>query len=149
MRVAFYKSIRPGIQGIYSHAVRWWTRSPYSHCELVFADGTAASSSYLDGGVRFKQIEFDQVKWDFVDIEGDEIAARLWFHEHAGRAYDLLGNVGFVLGPVRDAADHWSCAESVAAALGYPEPWRYSPAILHSAVSRQPASAGFLTPTES
>jgi hypothetical protein len=44
----------------------------------------------------------------------------------------LMGNVGFVIGFIRDSEGKFSCAESIAAALGYTAPWRYSPAILHS-----------------
>lgn len=132
MKIAFYKGTRPGLSGLYNRAVRWWTRSPYSHSELVFGDGVAASSSFADGGVRFKQIEFDPERWDFVEIKGDEAAARQWYVERLGAGYDVLGNVGFVLGFVADSWDKYSCAESIAAALGYAEAWRYSPAILHS-----------------
>ena len=135
MRIAFYRVIRPGIQGVYSHAVRLWTRSPYSHCEAIFSDGLAASSSFLDGGVRFKKIDFDPAHWDFVDLDCDESQVRQWFEQHQGAGYDLIGNVSFVIGFVPDGKNKWSCAESVAAALGYPEPWRYSPAILHSTIS--------------
>lgn len=136
MKVALYKATRPGWQGIYSRAVRWWTRSPYSHAEIIFSDGMAASSSFIDGGVRFKRIDFDDAHWDFVDIEGDEAGVKGWFYEHTSQSYDVLGNVGFVLGPVRDSSTKWSCAESIAAALGYPEPWRYSPAILSSVINK-------------
>lgn len=146
MRIAFYKSTRPGLPGIYNRLVRWWTRSDFSHAEIVFSDGMAASSSFADGGVRFKRIAFDPAHWDFVDIAGDEKAARRWYAEREGRAYDVMGNVGFVLGFVPDGQDKFSCAESVAAALGYAEPWRYSPAILHSVASSRPASTGFLIP---
>lgn len=137
MRLALYKGTRPGIPGLYNRLVRWWTRSKFSHAELIFGDGMAASSSFADGGVRFKRIDFDPAHWDFVDVAGDEAAARQWFTDRVGAGYDLLGNVGFVLGFVRDASDKWSCAESIAAALGYPDPWRYSPAILHSAATQR------------
>ncbi len=137
MKVAFYKGTRPGVQGIYSRAVRLWTRSPYSHAEIIFSDGKAASSSFVDGGVRFKRIAFDPAHWDFIEIDADENAARQWFTDHEGRAYDLLGNLGFVIGFIRDSSDKWSCAESIADALGFPEPWRYSPAILYSVASHQ------------
>jgi hypothetical protein len=132
MRVAFYKATRPGLPGIYNRLVRWWTRSPYSHAEIVFNDGLSASASLMDGGVRFKLIQFDSAHWDFVEIDSDEIAARRWFTRHDGDDYDLMGNVGFFIGCIRDSAGKWSCAESIAAALGYSAPWRYSPAILHS-----------------
>lgn len=147
MRIAFYTGTRPGLAGIYNRLVRWWTRSPYSHAEIIFSDGVAASSSFADGGVRFKRIEFDPARWDFVDIAGDEVKVRRWYVEHEGFDYDVLGNVGFVLGFVPDDKGEFSCAESIATALGYREPWRYSPAILHSVASSQPVAAGFSFPS--
>ena len=137
LTVALYKSTRPGMAGLYNRAVRLWTRSAYSHAEIVFGDGMAASSSFLDGGVRFKRIAFDPDHWDFVKIVGDEAVARQWFADHEGKAYDLIGNLGFVVGFIRDGSDKWSCAESIAEALGYLESWRYSPAILRSAISHK------------
>ena len=41
MRAAFYKATRPALQGLYSRAVRFIERGPYSHCELAFGDGMA------------------------------------------------------------------------------------------------------------
>lgn len=46
MRAAFYRGTRPGLQGIYSRAVRWIDRGPYSHSELVFSDGLSASEGF-------------------------------------------------------------------------------------------------------
>lgn len=128
MKAAFYKSTRPGMAGIYNRLVRWWERGPYSHCELVFSDDMAASSSYEDGGVRLKQIDFDPAHWDFIDLPDRlEPAARGWFEAQHGKAYDLLGNMRFLLGFMSDGRDKWFCSEAVAAALGMEEPWRYGP----------------------
>lgn len=141
MRAAFYKGTRPGIQGLYSRAVRLWTKSLYSHCELIFSEGMAASSSYLDGGVRFKPIEFDPEHWDFVDLPPHlERAAWAWFFAHQGQGYDLIGNVHFIVGPVGDAKNLWFCSESIAAALGLPDPWRYDPGTLASALTFNPVA---------
>ncbi|WP_434033602.1 hypothetical protein [Cupriavidus sp. a3] len=143
MRAAFYRGTRPGMAGLYNRLVRWWCRSPYSHCELIFSDGMAASASYMDGGVRFKAIEFDADRWDIVDLPDDgEAAARAWFVNQIGAPYDLLGNVGFVWRPIADARRAWFCSEAVAAALGYTEPWRYDPATLASVLTRQPPVGG-------
>lgn len=130
MRVALYKATRPGFQGMFNRLVRWWTLSPYSHAELVFDNGWCASSSLIDGGVRFKRIELKPGHWDVVDVPGDEVAAMQWFSDHADDKYDVLGLANFVFGPVREDKNKWSCAEAIAAALGVPEPWRQSPAIL-------------------
>lgn len=155
MRAAFYKGIHAGLPGIYNRLVRWWTRSPYSHVELIFFDSgpgddsQAASASYMDGGVRFKWFTFDPALWDFVDLP-DHMAmqALRWFDEHDGEAYDLLGNVHFVLSAVGDEKRKWFCSEAVAAALGMPNPERFDPGTLHAALTfiSQPANAGFFTP---
>jgi hypothetical protein len=142
MKAAFYKATRPGMAGIYSRLVRWWTKSKYSHVELIFGDDIAASTSFIDGGVRFKAIAFDPEHWDFVDVPPAlEQGAREWFASHVGQPYDILGNVHFVLSPVPDKKRAWFCSESVAAALGLAEPWRYDPGVLASTLSgyQQPA----------
>ena len=68
MQVAFYKGTRSGIAGIYSRGVRFITKGKYSHCELIFSDGMSASASFMDGGVRFKRIEYDPAHWDIIDV---------------------------------------------------------------------------------
>ena len=151
MRAAFYKATRPGVQGLYSHAVQWVDRGPYSHCELVFADGMSASASWVDGGVRFKRIDYDPDHWDFIELPDHlEPAARAWFEAHKGEPYDLPGNLRFVCWLVREAPEGWFCSEALAAALGILEPWRLGPnglaALLLSMYPQQPASAGFSLP---
>ena len=148
LRAAFYKSTHPGLPGVYNRLVRWWTRSPYSHVELVFGGGLAASSSAMDGGVRIKSIEFEPDKWDFVDLpEGLAQPALQWFGRHEGAAYDYLGNVHFVLSPVAGSKRKWFCSEAVAAALGIPDPGRFDPGTLHAALTflTKPASSGLFT----
>ena len=104
MQLALYK----GRTRLFDRAVQWWTRSIYSHCELVFSTdshgvSTCGSSSYLDGGVRIKNMALDPAKWDLVDLPGfDPVAASKWFDVHAGQRYDLIGLFGFVLPFVRD-----------------------------------------------
>ena len=130
MKAAFYKGTRPGLQGIYSRAVRAIDRGPYSHCELVFSDGLSASASYIDGGVRFKAIDYSQhpEHWDFMDLPDEqEPCARDWFERNMGAPYDLMGNVRFVLPFLPDSQRGWFCSEALGAALGWKEPWRFGP----------------------
>jgi hypothetical protein len=125
---AFYKGTRPGLAGIYSRAVRAWEGGSYSHCELVFSDRVSASASFVDGGVRFKQIDYDPANWDRVPLPAKlEQAAREWFVNHEGEAYDLLGNVHFVIGFVPQSRRKKFCSEALGAALGLPESWRFGP----------------------
>ena len=128
MRLALYKGIRPGWQGVYSRLVRWLDGGPYSHCELVFEDGVNASSSYIDGGVRFKIIDYRPEHWDFIDLpDALEDSARDWFRSHVGQPYDLWGNVRFAFGFARESKGKWFCSEAVMAALGFAEAYRYGP----------------------
>jgi hypothetical protein len=128
MKIAFYKSTRPGISGVYNRLVRWWDQGSYSHCELVFSDGMSASSSYADGGVRFKNIEYSADNWDLFDLpEEYELDARSWFDKHAGQKYDLIGNIRFAFGFLNTPEDRWFCSEAIASALNVSEPWRVSP----------------------
>lgn len=136
MRLALYTATRPGIQGVYSHLVRSVDGGIYSHCELVFSDGMSASASFIDGGVRFKRIDYDPEHWDFIDLPAClESAARQWFIDHEGARYDLLGNLKFVIWLIPQSESRWFCSEAIAAALGMPEPWRYGPCGLAAALS--------------
>ena len=102
----------------------------------------------MDGGVRFKTIDFDPALWDFVPLPaGPAPAAIAWFGAHLGADYDYLGNVHFVLSPIGNEKGRWFCSEAVAAALGMPDPERFDPGTLHAAHSllNQPALAGFFT----
>ena len=128
MIVAFYKATRPGLEGIYSRAVRFIEHGPYSHCEVIFSDGTSASASFIDKGVRFKQINYNPENWDFVSVpDAVHDAAKEWFAEHEGRGYDVWGNVAFVLPIVKHSAGKWFCSEAIAAAIGMPDAHKYGP----------------------
>ena len=151
MKAAFYRGTRPGIAGIYNRIVRWWTRSDFSHVELVLSTGRAWSASFADGGVRSKLIDFDTANWILIDLPPElEQGAEAWFRAHRGAKYDLLGNLQFVLSPIPHSQRRWFCSEAVAAALGIPDPWRYAPGTLASALTllQQPAPAGFFTSVE-
>lgn len=128
MKAAFYKATRPGLQGIYSRAVRVIDHGPYSHCEIVFGDGMCGSASFIDGGVRLKAIDFDPAHWDFLDLPAElEGYARDWFECNAGAPYDLMGNARFVLPWLNDSGAGWFCSEAFGAALRWREPWRNGP----------------------
>jgi hydroxymethylpyrimidine pyrophosphatase-like HAD family hydrolase len=131
MKAAFYKSTQPGVAGIYNRAVRWWTRGQYSHVELVFGDGVSASSSFTEGGVRFKTIVYNPDKWDFIDLPDElEEAARTWFKENEGKKYDLLGNAHFIFGFIAADQNKYFCSEAIASSLGITDAWRFEPNVL-------------------
>ncbi|MEN9885692.1 MAG: hypothetical protein RL758_270 [Pseudomonadota bacterium] len=131
MKVALYKGTRPGAAGLYNRAIRAVTGQQYSHVELVFSDGMSGSSSFMDGGVRLKPINYTtQANWDFIDLpEGrfNEAAAREWFHVHARQGYDLPGAFHFFLALFPDDPNLWFCNEAVGASLGIEHPAMYHP----------------------
>mgnify|MGYP003575072148 CR=1 FL=1 len=125
--VAFYK----GKGKWWNSLIRWWTRGPYSHTEVIteqYGDRYLCHSSHLpDGGVRSKWRVLDASEWDFVDIDADSYAISKWYDERHGKKYDLLGLVGFVLRPEDGERDKYFCSEANAASLGIKQPWRFDP----------------------
>ena len=127
VRVAFYK----GKTRFFNKAVAWWTRGPYSHCELI-VDGKSYSSSFLDGGVRVKEIVYDPEHWDIVNVPwADAAKAVAWFQAHMGQGYDVIGLAGFVVRRVEDDRGKYFCSEAVASSLGYEDAWRFDPNTLY------------------
>lgn len=129
MKVAFHKGTLVG-----DRLIRWWDAGPYSHCEIVFSDGLWASASLMDDRrVRGKRINPTAGRWDYLDLPDHyEQPARDFFARTEGARYDLLGQVRFVLAPLRGQGDKYWCSEWVAEALGLREPWRYGPNGLHN-----------------
>ncbi len=145
-QAAMYRGTPAGVKGIYNRSVRAWERGPYSHGELVFSDGQAASASFMDKGVRFKPIVFDPGRWDFIVLPNHlEDPARQWFEDHKGAKYDLMGNAHLVVGFIPHSDRRYFCSEAMAAALGIPDPWRFGPNALAAVlpIFNQPATAGF------
>lgn len=126
MRLALYK----GKGQVGNTLIRWWTRSIYSHCELVI-DGISYSSSLMDGGVRAKRIDHNPEHWDFVALPWAEPhRVESLMRDTLGEPYgwlDLLWRQ--VLNRPGDSRG-WFCSEWCAAALGLPNPQQYSPATI-------------------
>lgn len=133
MKIALYRGTRSGWSGLFSLLVRLWTRSSFSHCELILPGELSASASWLDGGVRLKHINYaaHPERWVILDVEGDEAYAMWWFRERLGKSYDILGLLGFIW-PSRGGKDKWFCSEAIMAALGYSEAHRFHPGHLHA-----------------
>lgn len=130
--VALYKGTRPGMAGIYNRIGRYLDRGPYSHCEVLFSNRVSGSSSFLDHGVRFKDIGYSSVgNWDFLPIPDPtgaiEVAAWDWMTQHVGAAYDVMGNLRFATNFARDDEDKWFCSEAKMSMFGFPEAYRFGP----------------------
>jgi len=132
LSVAFYKGKKPGLRGAIMNIGRYLDKGPYSHTEVILSDKYSASSSYIDGGVRIKHIEYSVVgNWDFLpipDSDGEiEHKVLIWFAKYLGAKYDLKGNLRFATNFARDDPNKWFCSESTMASLGFPDPFRYGP----------------------
>lgn len=130
MKLAFYKNK----EKLFNRAVCWWCNSKYSHVEVILEelpDGLSrcASSSYSDHGVRIKNIDLKDGKWDIMEISANEDLVHAWFNKHLGENYDLLGLFGFIFRRGIQNKIEWFCSESVADAMGFEESWRYEPGV--------------------
>ena len=87
VKLAFYKGSGDWVDWI----VRKWTKSIYSHVEVVVGD-TWFSSSPRDGGVRMKKIEYKSEDWDIIEYKG-VVAADVfdWYRKTKGCKYDFVG----------------------------------------------------------
>ena len=127
VRVAFYK----GKGTWFDKGIRWWTRSPYSHVELVMGE-VCYSSSPRDGGVRDKIISLG-ASWEVAPVPWlDQGRAVEIYETHRGEGYDFTGIVTRqVFNAPLDKRSRWFCSEFVAHCLGLPNPSKYSPGDLH------------------
>jgi hypothetical protein len=119
-------------------AIRWWTGSIYSHCELVI-DNVCYSSSVMDGGVRSKrvgksddQISLGEEHWDLIQLPWADTARALQhFEKTQYNPYgwvQLLSSQIFNRNTGSDKGDF--CSNWCAEALGLPSPLIYSPETL-------------------
>ena len=131
-----YLALYKGKGTLFNRLIRLWTRSIYSHCELVMPDGRWLSASAMDDGVRGKRIELNREHWDLIPLPWADARQILdVFKLTEGFGYDFFGLFGSQLLPVGlHSRRRWFCSEFCAAALGFPMPQRYSPAQLGEVV---------------
>jgi hypothetical protein len=136
MQAAFYSGTKPGFAGVYNRGVRWIESGSYSHTELVFSNGESASASFMDGGVRFKDITYTSGNWDFVALPwADEAYARKYFEDRDEQKYDIRGNIHFILGFIKNNPEKQFCSGIVAGALQIPQYWWFAPNALHAVLT--------------
>lgn len=127
---------------ILARAIQLWTKSIYSHCELVI-DGKCYSSSVMDKGVRCKpvgdgkdEISLSPDKWDIIDIPwADAQFIKDYFTKTDGYSYgwwSLITSQLFNMN--RPAHESEFCSEWCASALGLENTSSYSPETLSDMV---------------
>ena len=122
-RIGFYK----GSDSWYEKLVRWWTKSPYTHAELVMPDGrtwisirpheTDIPSQIL----KKEKTAYRTELWDFIDLEitPEQREVILEFYEETkGCKYDWVGMIISHLSSFKvKRKGRWYCSEWIAYAL--------------------------------
>jgi hypothetical protein len=138
VKVAFQKHDSTFFAGL----IRWWTKSPYSHCELLFDDGLMFSSHVAQGGTRFWTPGILSANtWDIYLLPTtleEDIQIRAFCGAELGCGYDWKGILfSQFIRLQREHPSKWFCSEICAAALQRidrvmgSKPCTFSPGKLH------------------
>ena len=148
IKVAFYKGKGDFLNGV----VRWWTKSVYSHAELVLPDGYTwiGISPFLKSKVASRRkLLIDYSEWDFITLNVTKEQVDIimeFFEDTEGQRYDWIGMLLSQFLPCKiKHKKRWYCSEWIAYALRIAcvFDWRIikiydrkdlSPAILHNLV---------------
>ena len=134
MKIAFFRG-----NTFIGKVIRLWTRSQYSHTEILlcdYQDGTydCLSADYIDG-VRINRLSISLDEWDIVDIDFPISKVYEWYSSNYGKGYDYLGLLGFVISPLKQTKSRWFCSEIPADILGFKLSSRISPSLLYSIIT--------------
>ena len=121
---------RKNAKGFFSGAIRFFSRSIYSHVELVANGAMPVSSSEQDKGVRWAPwISGNPEKWDryeVIDVTNEEdLVVWKWCHLQIGKKYDWRGIFQYAFPHIRNKSgdlDRWYCSEFVQAAIAQIRP---------------------------
>jgi hypothetical protein len=120
VKIAFYKG-----QGDWRNkTIRWWTKSIYSHAELVLPDNKTwvSISPILSSRVESREkVSYDPEKWDFLEFEVTDQQLRIilnFFDDTRGCGYDWIGMIASQFLPFAiKRREKWYCSEWIAYAL--------------------------------
>ena len=143
MQIALFKS-----RSKIGKVIRYYTRSPYSHCAMVFDDGSIIEAREFKGVRRVKSLLEDMDEgqevdlFDFEATPEQQAIIKDFLEKQIGKDYDYwMVVVGFVLKTTRENRKHsgkWFCSELLFAAcekanfllLKNIEPWKVAPAMI-------------------
>lgn len=154
--LALYKGKKTGVNptALLARLSDWLTRKLtkgiYSHCELVVAKEEPEgghynyrkhyycySSSIRDGGVRVKEIDVNNDKWDLILLNMmTEQQIINYFNRTQGAKYDWWGALGIVLG-IKQKRSKFFCSEwCFNCIFDSDKGWRFSPNDLAEIIRR-------------
>jgi uncharacterized protein YycO len=131
-------------RGLLSAAIRWQTRSRYSHAAILLHDEQTIIEAWPGAGVRAKSFngwdDWDGIDYFSVDADFNSYRLENFLHAQLGKRYDYLGVLRFLS---RDSDEdqknkRWFCSELVFAAFAHAgvdlfrdtRAWEVSPGML-------------------
>lgn len=123
IRIAFFKGDR---HEWHHRFVRWWTKSPYSHAEIVLDDGEtwASISPFLYNRVAARiRTSVPPEDWDYLDfkVTSSELRAlKDFISETTGDGYDWIGMLlSQILPIIIKGKGRWYCSSWIAHCLAH------------------------------
>lgn len=101
--------------------IKWWTKSNYSHCEILFDDGLMFSAHPKEG-TSYRTLGFkEQRDYEFLDLPTtleEDIKIKCFCESELGCKYDWKG-IWFsqIIRMSRSHKDQWFCSEVCTAAV--------------------------------
>ena len=89
-KVAFYK----GKGRWHNRFIRYWTRSKYSHAELVIDEECYTIEPFIVEGVRKTKCNYVESEWDFISFHITEEQKKIFLRFYSktkGQKYDWVG----------------------------------------------------------
>ena len=135
--LASFKGKKSGWQGLVEHLVCWATKGIYSHTEICVGNPfegevLCVSSVGVDNGVRGKLMRLSPKDWDIVPTKAKTETVIKFLEDHKGEPYDVIGCVRTLLPFVsKEHPRAWFCSEVAGTILGFEEPYRFYPSVLH------------------
>lgn len=102
---------------LYSKVIRFWTKSEYSHCELIIDNDWISSGNPAGSGVMVKPLEKLRDNYDYIEVEVHSIYKNKIFNfirSQENTKYDWLGAfLGGGLDLNIGEKSKWFCSELV------------------------------------
>lgn len=117
MEIAFRKNA----PGLFPKLIRWWTSSPYSHCEVIFSNGFTFSADIEEFKTRFKSVSHNPDEWDIIKIPIERIIEYKVYDfclNEENCLYDIIGIFFSQIIPISfENPWWWFCSENAVACL--------------------------------
>ena len=131
MKLAFYKGTKKENpkSDLVDNVICFWTKSRFSHVEIIFSNGISFSSSPRDKGCRYKPIVYDDSLWVYLIPKfnkNQEQTIMEFCNRQNGKPYDWVGI--FLCQFIHlniDDPKKWFCSELVAKICNLPIPYQY------------------------